>query len=355
MPGRCSPTTSSSTSRSTAATAKRPRSSRATSAEGRITRRRRTTARRRDRRRRSREDRARAQPRGQGAVDVGRGPSHAPDAPIRHRSGDAPGAPTECLRAPRPTGVLVDAFERWRGEVLDRLAVPAFKLAAPHATMKAFGTGEAPLTDADEERIAAVVEAWAAATQPIELETSALDVFDTRDEFVPVVLLAMSDGLRAALQDLWARAAAATFPRGTATTSAPTPGRRTFAVLPERATQARDRGAAPHLDAAPGRRRRRTVHGVRGRTRRVRRRLANAASAGSRSRASRRATSRGPPLRAERLTQTGDLDHEVAAVDVARLVGVEPGVDRDRERPPAYAARATSSRSVSCSSRPCRR
>ena len=98
--------------------------------------------------------------------------------------------------------------------MLDRLAVPAIKLAAPHASMKAFGTSEAPLTDADEERIAAIVEAWAAGSPPIELKGSSLDVFDTPDEFVPVVLLAMSDGLRAALQDLWARAAAANLPTG---------------------------------------------------------------------------------------------------------------------------------------------
>ncbi len=114
----------------------------------------------------------------------------------------------------RPAGDLVDAFERWQGEVLDRLVAPAIKLAAPHASMKSFGTSEAPLTDADEERIAAIVEAWAAGSPPIELKGSSLDVFDTPDEFVPVVLLAMSDGLRAALQDLWARAAAANLPTG---------------------------------------------------------------------------------------------------------------------------------------------
>ena len=114
----------------------------------------------------------------------------------------------------RPTGDLVDAFERWQGAVLDRLTVPGLKLAAPHATMKAFGTTDEPLTGADERRIAEVVEAWASATEPPELHPSSLDVFDTHDEFVPVVLLAMTDGLRAALQDLWARAAAANLPAG---------------------------------------------------------------------------------------------------------------------------------------------
>jgi hypothetical protein len=114
----------------------------------------------------------------------------------------------------RPSGDLVDAFERWQGETLDRLAPTTVTLAAPHASMKAFGTSGAPLSDADEERIAAIVEAWADATPPIELKTSALDIFDTHDEFVPVVLLAMSEGLRAALQDLWARAEAAGLPAG---------------------------------------------------------------------------------------------------------------------------------------------
>ena len=114
----------------------------------------------------------------------------------------------------RPTGDLIDAFERWQGGVLDRLAVPKVKLAAPHATMKAFGTADDPLTDADEARIAEVVEAWASATEPIDLRLSSLDVFDTQDEFVPVMLLAMSDGLRTALQDLWARAVAADLPEG---------------------------------------------------------------------------------------------------------------------------------------------
>jgi CubicO group peptidase (beta-lactamase class C family) len=114
----------------------------------------------------------------------------------------------------RPTADLVDAFERWQGEVLDRLAVTTIKLAAPHASMKSFGRSEVPLRDADEARIAEVIEAWASATAPIELKASSLDIFDTHDEFVPVLLLTMSDGLRAALQDLWARAEAANLPAG---------------------------------------------------------------------------------------------------------------------------------------------
>jgi CubicO group peptidase (beta-lactamase class C family) len=114
----------------------------------------------------------------------------------------------------RPTGDLADAFERWQGEVLDRLAQPNIKLAAAHASMKSFGSNVAPLGDADEARIAEVVEAWASATAPIELKASSLDIFDTHDEFVPVLLLDMSGGLRAALQDLWARTSAANLPPG---------------------------------------------------------------------------------------------------------------------------------------------
>ena len=69
------------------------------SAEARVARRRRTATRRRDRRRRSREDRARAQPRGQGAVDVGRGPCKALRRADRHRPRDAAGASAQRLRA----------------------------------------------------------------------------------------------------------------------------------------------------------------------------------------------------------------------------------------------------------------
>src|SRR3954453_1110790 len=60
----------------------------------------------------------------------------------------------------RPTADVLDAFERWQGGVLDRLArEPPRVIAAPHATLKAFGGSAAPLTSADEERIAALVEA----------------------------------------------------------------------------------------------------------------------------------------------------------------------------------------------------
>jgi CubicO group peptidase (beta-lactamase class C family) len=115
----------------------------------------------------------------------------------------------------RPAADLADAYERWRGEVLDRLGAPGATLPAPHATMKSFGSSEAPLTDHDESRIAEVVEAWAAATTPIELRATSLDAFDEDDGTpVPVALLEMSTGFGAAQKDLWARAAAAELPAG---------------------------------------------------------------------------------------------------------------------------------------------
>ena len=117
----------------------------------------------------------------------------------------------------RPTVDLADAFERWQGEVLDRLGTTLPRvLAAPHATLKSFGTSAAPITSDDEAVIAALVEAWARATSPIELRATKLDAFDEDDgNPVPVALLDMSTGLGAALTDLWARAdAAADLPAG---------------------------------------------------------------------------------------------------------------------------------------------
>jgi CubicO group peptidase (beta-lactamase class C family) len=115
----------------------------------------------------------------------------------------------------RPAADLADAYERWQGEVLDRLGAPGATLPAPHATMKAFGSSEAPLTDHDESRIAEVVEAWAAATAPIELRAASLGAFDEDDGTpVPVALLDMSTGFGAAQRDLWACAADAELPPG---------------------------------------------------------------------------------------------------------------------------------------------
>ena len=112
----------------------------------------------------------------------------------------------------RPVAALVDAFDRWRGEVLNRLGTTRPVLAAPHATLKAWGSPAQPLDPADEQRITDVVADWAAATAPIELRADTLDVFDG-EETVPVVLLAM-DPVRPALTDLWTRSADAGLPAG---------------------------------------------------------------------------------------------------------------------------------------------
>jgi CubicO group peptidase (beta-lactamase class C family) len=113
----------------------------------------------------------------------------------------------------RPTGALADAYDGWRGEVLDRIGTTHPTVFAPHATFKAWGSPSQPLDASDEQRIVEVVAGWAAATAPIELRADALDVFDG-EETVPVVLLTMSDQLRTALTDLWTRSADAGLPAG---------------------------------------------------------------------------------------------------------------------------------------------
>jgi hypothetical protein len=115
----------------------------------------------------------------------------------------------------RPTGDLLDAFGKSRGEVLDHLDGKCDALLpTAHATLKAFGSGGAPLSDADEERIVEVVQAWAAETPPLELRASGLELWDAQDEHVPVIALATDGPLRTAIVDLWRRAAEARLPAG---------------------------------------------------------------------------------------------------------------------------------------------
>jgi hypothetical protein len=115
----------------------------------------------------------------------------------------------------RPTGDLLDAFGKWRGEVLDRLDGKCEALLpTAHATLKAFGAEGTPPSDADEERIVEVVQAWAAETPPLELRASGLELWDAEDEHVPVIALATDEPLRAAIADLWRRAAEAGLPAG---------------------------------------------------------------------------------------------------------------------------------------------
>jgi CubicO group peptidase (beta-lactamase class C family) len=114
----------------------------------------------------------------------------------------------------RPAGDLADAYDRWRGEVLDRIdGADRPAVFEPHATLKAWGSPGSPLGDRDEERIVEVVRAWAAATSPIALRPGSLDVFEG-DEHVPVVLIDMAEGLREALGDLWRRSSEAGLPAG---------------------------------------------------------------------------------------------------------------------------------------------
>jgi CubicO group peptidase (beta-lactamase class C family)/2'-5' RNA ligase len=138
------------------------------------------------------------------------------DAPIITDPATLRELPRSAYVVLRPAADLADSFERWQGEVLDRLGTtPPRTLPASHATLKSFGGSAAPLSSTDEEAIAALVEAWARETPPIELRATGLDVFEEDDgKLVPVALLDMSTGLRTALTSLWSRAAAAELPAG---------------------------------------------------------------------------------------------------------------------------------------------
>jgi hypothetical protein len=115
----------------------------------------------------------------------------------------------------RPAGDLLDAFEKWRGEVLHRLDGRCeAMLPSAHATLKSFGSRAAPLTDDEEERMVEVVRAWASETPPLQLRATGLEVWDADDEHVPVVTLDTDDALRSAIADLWRRAADAGLPGG---------------------------------------------------------------------------------------------------------------------------------------------
>ncbi len=114
----------------------------------------------------------------------------------------------------RPTGDLVDAFDTWRGEVLDRLGGAACVLSAPHASLKALGSTSAPLTAADDDRIVGVVREWAASTAPITLKAQGIELWAGDDESVPVLTVVTDGAFRAALVDLWGRCAAAELPAG---------------------------------------------------------------------------------------------------------------------------------------------
>jgi len=113
----------------------------------------------------------------------------------------------------RPMAGLADAFDGWQGDVLDRLGRVHAALPTAHATLKAFGSTDAPIDAPDEDRIVEVVAAWAADTEPIELRAEAIELFDG-DEPLPVVVLTMHEAFRRAIVDLWARSEAAGLPAG---------------------------------------------------------------------------------------------------------------------------------------------
>lgn len=135
------------------------------------------------------------------------------DRPILHDPVRLAALPASAYVLLRPVADLADAFDRWQGEVLDRLGGAHAIVPAAHATLKAFGSTASPIDSVDETRIVEVVEAWAAATGPIELRAEVLELFDGKEP-VPMVSLAMSDGFRGALRDLWERCAAASLPTG---------------------------------------------------------------------------------------------------------------------------------------------
>jgi CubicO group peptidase (beta-lactamase class C family) len=138
------------------------------------------------------------------------------DAPITTDPATLAALPRSAYVLLRPVADLVDAFERWQGEVLDRLGGARCMLPAPHATFKSWGSSGEPIAVADEDTIAALVAAWADATDPVELTAAGLDLFEGEgtDEAIPVMLLAMSQQLRAAMSDLWARSATVALPVG---------------------------------------------------------------------------------------------------------------------------------------------
>jgi len=135
------------------------------------------------------------------------------DRPILHDPARLAAMPRSAYVVLRPAADLADAFDRWQGEVLDRLGGAHAVVPAGHATLKAFGSTEAPLDPGDEDRIVETVAAWAAATDRIALRAESVQLFDG-EEAVPVVLLAMSEALTRAIGSLWERCASVNLPAG---------------------------------------------------------------------------------------------------------------------------------------------
>jgi CubicO group peptidase (beta-lactamase class C family) len=137
------------------------------------------------------------------------------DEPVVLHAGHLAEAAGTAYVVVRPVLDLAEAFTRWQGQVLDRLGGARSSVPAAHATLKSFGSGEAPLGAGDVEAIAMVVAAWAADTPPFTLRAEALDVFDEGDLRIPVVRLDTGP-IREAMRDLWGRCGAAGLPPGAA-------------------------------------------------------------------------------------------------------------------------------------------
>ncbi len=135
------------------------------------------------------------------------------DRPILHDPVRLSAMPRSAYVVIRPAADLADAFDRWQGEALDRLGGVHAVVPAAHATLKAFGSTDAPIEPGDEDRIVETVAAWAATTGRMELRAESIQLFDG-GEAVPVVLLKMTETLTGAIGDLWERCAAANLPAG---------------------------------------------------------------------------------------------------------------------------------------------
>ena len=135
------------------------------------------------------------------------------DRPILQDPARLAAMPRSAYVVLRPAADLADAFDRWQGDVLDRLGGVHAVVPAAHATLKAFGSTDAPIEPGDEDRIVETVAAWAATTGRIELRAESVQLFDG-GEAVPVVLVAMTEALTRAIGDLWERSAAANLPAG---------------------------------------------------------------------------------------------------------------------------------------------
>jgi CubicO group peptidase (beta-lactamase class C family) len=114
----------------------------------------------------------------------------------------------------RPTGDLADAFERWQGEVLDRIGGSGVVAPAGHATLASFGSPDAPLGPNGDRALVDVVGRWAAGAEPPLLQPSGLGMFEVDPRVVFVRLEA--PGVVSALRALRAAAADAGLPPGEA-------------------------------------------------------------------------------------------------------------------------------------------